>query len=144
MVMAFGIISVVCVFVAGGAWVGFAPVGGAGNLLGLVFGILGWVMGGKDLAEIKAHRMDPDGRGMTQAGYIMGIIGTILHALGLLCRCIMLIVGAAFFAAMFQAQPPGGPGGPGPRPGKFEAPPALQFKLPSVPSVVDYLPPRPQ
>jgi len=70
--MAFGIISVVCVFVAGGAWVGFAPVGGAGNLLGLVFGILGWVMGGKDLAEIKAHRMDPDGRGMTQAGELLG------------------------------------------------------------------------
>jgi hypothetical protein len=40
-----------------------------------------WIMGNTDLAEMRAGRMDPDGEGMTQAGRILGIIGTVLFVL---------------------------------------------------------------
>ena len=52
------------------------------GILGLVCnlmcipGIMAWVMGRSDLAKIRAGMMDRDGEGLTQAGMIMGIIGT--------------------------------------------------------------------
>lgn len=66
----------------------------------LVFGLLGvvlcpffapaaWIMGNADMTEIRAGRMNPDGEGLTQAGRIIGIIGT---ALGLLWMCSMGLV----------------------------------------------------
>ena len=69
----------------------------------LVFGILGivfcplfapaaWIMGSGDLTQIRAGAMDPEGESMTNAGKILGIIGTILAVLGLL---ILLV--AVFF-----------------------------------------------
>jgi hypothetical protein len=51
------------------------------GLLGFVccqfFSIAAWVMGHADMKEINAGRMDPEGRGLTQAGMIIGIIGTV-------------------------------------------------------------------
>lgn len=47
-------------------------------------GIVAWIMGKGDLAEIDAGRMDPEGRGLTQAGMIIGIVATVLLILGLL------------------------------------------------------------
>ncbi|MSQ94492.1 MAG: hypothetical protein EXR98_08040 [Gemmataceae bacterium] len=52
-----------------------------------VFGILAWVMGNGDLAEIRAGRMDPEGEGLTQAGRILGMISTILTIVGVLGCC---------------------------------------------------------
>jgi hypothetical protein len=52
--------------------------------LGLIFAISGWVMGQGDLRKIKAGRMDPEGQGMTYAGWLCGIIGTVLNLLYLL------------------------------------------------------------
>ena len=43
-----------------------------------ICGIIAWSMGSKDLREMRAGRMDPAGQGMTQAGWVCGIIGTIL------------------------------------------------------------------
>ncbi len=68
----------------------------------LVFGILGflicqifapiaWLMGRADLREMEAGRMDPTGKGLTQAGMILGIIGTILIALSLFLFIVWLI-----------------------------------------------------
>jgi hypothetical protein len=52
------------------------------SLLGFIccqlFSIAAWVMGHADMKEINAGRMDPEGRGLTQAGMIIGIIGTVL------------------------------------------------------------------
>ncbi len=77
------------------AWVWFvSPVA-----LGL--GISAWVMGGRDMAKINARRMDPEGRGLTQAGYVCGIIGTILSGLIGLC-CIGYI---AFVAVIATTHP---------------------------------------
>ena len=52
------------------------------GILGLIvcgpLGIAAWVMGKGDLAKIDACLMDPTGRGTTQAGMVLGIIGTVL------------------------------------------------------------------
>ena len=75
------------------------------GILGLVvcapLGIAAWIMGAGDLKEMDAGTMDPSGRGVTQAGKICGIIGTILLIIGL------VIVGMVFlfgFAAAILAQ----------------------------------------
>jgi hypothetical protein len=50
----------------------------------LGLGIPAWAMGRSDLKKINAGTMDPRGLGRTKAGWIMGMIGTILSALVLL------------------------------------------------------------
>jgi predicted Zn finger-like uncharacterized protein len=65
----------------------------------LVFGILGlvacgifapiaWIMGNTDLKEIRAGRMDPEGESNTNIGRILGMVGTILQGLSLVCVCV--------------------------------------------------------
>jgi len=39
-----------------------------------IFAVVAWVMGNQDLKEMDAGRMDPEGRGLTLAGKIIGII----------------------------------------------------------------------
>jgi hypothetical protein len=46
-----------------------------------IFGAFAWVMGSRDLKKIRAGRMDPQGKGLTQAGMILGIISLALWAL---------------------------------------------------------------
>lgn len=59
-----------------------------GTLL-LVLGIAGivfcqllcpivWILANGDLADIRSGRMDPEGRGLTQASLVLGIVGTVL------------------------------------------------------------------
>lgn len=52
-----------------------------GLLCCFLFGIAAWVMGNKELRAMRAGNVDPAGEGMTQAGRILGIIGTILGIL---------------------------------------------------------------
>ena len=54
-------------------------------------GIMAWVMGRADLKQMDAGRMDPEGRGSTQAGMIMGMIMTIFAIIGLVFLIIYLI-----------------------------------------------------
>ena len=58
-------------------------------------GIVAWVMGNTDLKAMDAGTMDPEGRGITQAGKIIGMIATILGILGLLFGLLMMIVALA-------------------------------------------------
>ena len=62
------------------------------GILGLVtcfiFGIVAWVMGNKDLQEIDAGRMDPEGRALTSAGKTCGMIAAIIN---------FVILGLIFF-----------------------------------------------
>jgi hypothetical protein len=77
-----------------------------GLVICLPFGIAAWIMGKNDLREIDSGQMDPTGRGMTQAGMIIGIIATALAALGL------LIWGGIMIAAiMFAGAAAGASGG---------------------------------
>ena len=73
------------------------------GILGLVIcfplGLVAWFMGQKDVAAMNAGRMDPSGRGLVDAGRIVGLIGGLLGAIGLLfglawIGCVMLGVGA--------------------------------------------------
>ena len=76
----------------------------------LVLGILGlivcqliapvaWIMGKGDLAQIDAGQMDPEGRGMTQAGMILGIVGTILIVLSVVAMIFFAVLGGAMSVA---------------------------------------------
>ncbi len=63
------------------------------GILGLVLtcpvlGIPAWIMGQGDLNDMRHGRMDPSGKGMTQAGMILGIISTIF-SVG--CGCLFLV-----------------------------------------------------
>ena len=60
----------------------------------IIFGILAWVMGNGDLKEMDAGRMDPEGRGLTQAGKICGIISVILAIVGIVIWLLVIMLGA--------------------------------------------------
>ncbi len=49
--------------------------------VGVVLGLAAWVLGQADLRKLRAGGMDPAGHGLTQAGWICGIVGTVLNAL---------------------------------------------------------------
>jgi hypothetical protein len=61
-------------------------------------GFFAWAMGNTDMREIDAGHMDPEGRGLTQAGKICGIVGSLLGiislVLGVLFVLFVLVVGA--------------------------------------------------
>jgi hypothetical protein len=67
-------------------------------VIGIILGIIAWVMGQSDLQEMRAGRMDPEGEGMTNAGRICGIIGTCLYSslFVLWLLMVMLSVATAF------------------------------------------------
>ena len=74
-----------------------------GIALCFICGIIAWVMGNGDLREIRAGRMDRSGEGMTQAGRICGMIGTILGLLGFVWSIIWMVVFMRFgFARGFR------------------------------------------
>lgn len=58
-------------------------------------GPVAWVMGTRDLEEMRQGRMDPLGKGLTEAGRICGMVGTALLVLGILGT----ILGLIWFAA---------------------------------------------
>lgn len=61
-------------------------------------GIAAWLMGNGDLKLMNSGQMDPEGRSLTSAGRICGMIATILLILGVLCAILVLglgIIGAA-------------------------------------------------
>ena len=59
-----------------------------------------WVMGSNDLRAMDERRMDPEGRSNTQAGKILGIVGTILLAL----QEMALLAYAVIIAVVIAAQ----------------------------------------
>jgi len=75
MILAFGILS----------W--FVP-------LGIILAIAAWVMGNGDLKAMRAGRMDPSGRGMTNAGMIIGIVRVGFVVLVLLVLFLVVFAGA--------------------------------------------------
>jgi hypothetical protein len=57
-----------------------------------IFGILAWILGNADLAEMDSGVMDPEGRGMTQVGKILGMIDIILSICGMLLAFIVILL----------------------------------------------------
>jgi hypothetical protein len=73
LILVLGIVGIVCCFICG---------------------IVAWVMGNNDLKEMAAGRMDPDGRGLTQAGKICGIVGIVIQIVMLVLQLLMMMLGA--------------------------------------------------
>ena len=82
LILVLGILGIVCCFICG---------------------IIAWVMGNNDLREIDAGRMDPSGRGLTQAGKICGMVGTILAIVGIVIQLIVMLLGGGFM--LFSSSP---------------------------------------
>jgi len=70
--------------------------------VGTILGLIAWIMGQIDLRKMKRGTMDDNGRSMTQAGWICGLIGTILN--GLLTLLCLSFIG--FFWYMDVSRPP--------------------------------------
>ena len=64
--------------------------------VGLFFAAPAWVMGKKDIRKIGEGQMDPEGSGMTKAGLICGIIGTILALIILVVLIAGILIGVSF------------------------------------------------
>ena len=63
-----------------------------------ILGLITWVIASRDLAEMRAARMDRAVRKLTQAGWIMGIVLSLLWMIALLGGSIIaLIVGLASY-----------------------------------------------
>ena len=58
-----------------------------------------WFMGSSDLKLMSAGSMDPTGKGLTQAGMILGIIGSIGILIGLFFVVLWLIALVGFSVA---------------------------------------------
>ena len=61
----------------------------------LICGIIAWVMANKDLKEMAAGRMDPAGRGLTNAGKICGIVGIVVQIV-FFVLCVLWLLGVCF------------------------------------------------
>jgi len=57
-----------------------------------ILGIVAFILGGNDLREMDAGRMDPSGRSMTQIGYYFGIVSAILAVLGIAFALLYIVV----------------------------------------------------
>ncbi len=51
-------------------------------IISLVMGLIAWVMGGQDLQGIKNGELDSEGKSFVLAGYICGMVTTILSIIG--------------------------------------------------------------
>jgi disulfide bond formation protein DsbB len=60
---------------------------------GIFTAIPAWIMGNSDLKEMDAGTMDPAGRGLTNAGRILGMILTILTILAFLAFIALFFLG---------------------------------------------------
>jgi hypothetical protein len=62
-------------------------------------GIAAWIMGSADLREMREGRMDRSGEGTTQAGYVCGIIGTVIFLLQLVVVVFYIVIVIGVIAA---------------------------------------------
>ena len=60
-----------------------------------IMSIMAWVMGNGDLREMREGRMDPEGQGLTQAGYMLGMILSFVWVLAAVVGLFIVLVIAA-------------------------------------------------
>jgi hypothetical protein len=77
--------------------------------LGLVMGIVAWVMAAGDLSKIRSGEMDPEGQSMTNGGHVCGILGTIASLL------LLLFFGTIFLVVYTAVQNTSSPPPPPPQ-----------------------------
>jgi hypothetical protein len=72
-----------------------------GLLCCFIPGVIAWVLGNRDLKDMDAGTVDPSGRGMTQAGKILGIISVVWFAI-IIAFNILVMIGALAMPAFLQ------------------------------------------
>ncbi len=93
-----------------------------------ILGLAAWIMGQTDLRKMNSGQMDDRGRSTTQAGWICGIIGTVLNGLVML-GCGLYFGGIWYFV---MSQPPNMQPIPAMRPAP-PPPPKKAFPPPNKP-----------
>jgi hypothetical protein len=83
-----------------------------GLMLCFILGIIAWVMGAADLRAMREGRMDPAGKGITQAGQICGIVSVAMWCIILAIWVIMAVF--MLFAATAGAAAAAGAAGASP------------------------------
>lgn len=78
-------------------------LGIVGLLCCMPVGIVAWVLGHQDLKDMDAGAMDPTGRGMTQAGKILGIISVVLFVVGTIIWVCLLAFGVMTAPSAFRS-----------------------------------------
>ena len=76
--------------------------------VGLILGLVAWILGNSDLREMQAGRMDREGEGMTQGGRICGMIATILAIVSTVIGLLILLL---YFGCCCAAMGGAGAGG---------------------------------
>lgn len=68
-------------------------------------GPFAWMLGNEDMRKIRAGRMNPAGEGNTNAGRILGMIGTLLMVAGLLFFLVFMLFFAVNVGTSERLQP---------------------------------------
>jgi hypothetical protein len=85
-----------------------------------IVGIIAILMGRADLRKMENGEMDPEGKGVTLAGWICAIIGTIFQSIFLLLIVLYIVFIFVMLASIARiAPPPPRPAAPQPAPGKM-------------------------
>jgi len=82
LILVLGILSIVCCFICG---------------------IIAWVLANGDLKEMTAGKMDPSGRGLTNAGKICGIVGIVVQIV-FFVLCVLWLLGVCFITITHTSQ----------------------------------------
>ena len=61
----------------------------------IITGTIAWILGNSDLKEMDAGRMDSSGRGQTQTGKTLGMVGVIINVVLILGYCFIMIIAGA-------------------------------------------------
>jgi hypothetical protein len=72
-------------------------------MLGPILGIPAWVMGHNDLKKIRAGIIPQSEEGLTKAGYILGIIASVLWGLLILIVLFSIFLGIFMFREMIES-----------------------------------------
>lgn len=84
---------------------GIASIFTAGTIIiGMVLGIIAWIVGGQDLQGMDRGHVDPRGRGSVNTGRVCGLIGAILSGMMIFVLIIGAILFPVFASARFKAR----------------------------------------
>lgn len=96
MLLAMGIIGVLGVLLSLPFAFCCMPLGAGIALLNFGLTVPAWLLSRNDMKALQAGALDPSGRGVTQAAFILGLCGTIGNA-------ISIVIAAGLFSAFYFA-----------------------------------------
>jgi uncharacterized membrane protein len=76
-------------------------IGGLFLFFPAVLGVVAWVMGHNDLKSMSDGHMDPEGQSNTYAGYVMGIIASVIAVIWVIVALVSVLVPVVLGLGMF-------------------------------------------